>query len=230
MTTSVRLAFVETPVLQSDGTVELHQTVAAHDQGVIHSYARHLTPEDLDALALARLNDENISTIKVRRLRTRHHEIARLMVLGTPNVEIAACFNMSPVTISLLRHNPAFSDLLAFYGAERDKDVTNLSSRLRGVAIDAIDRLQDMVNDEEVATPEFVRKSLETVLDRIGHGPESSVTVKGGVDVNLLKRELSTPSVVRQRPVLDLPSPGQESPVIIDGQVLPPAGLGEKQS
>lgn len=229
MNATVRLVHLETPVVGKNGEVSVVKTVTAKIEPLVYSYCRLLTEADFDTLTQIR-SGERTAQIRAKTLKTKHHEIARYMAMGMSTNQIAAIFNMSATTISMLKHNPAFSDLLHYYMAERDKDAVNLSARLRAIALDATDKLQECINSDE-ATPEFVRKSLETVLDRIGIGPQVNHNVSGGVDVRHITDVLAEPGAVRQRPILDVTPTSETSEEPSVGQVHDgTAAVGEEPS
>jgi len=209
----LRLVHVETPVMGKDGEVEIVKTVKALSPEITFSYERDLVKQDIEELAA--VHGVRVAN-NVQLLRSRHHEIARYMAMGLQNNQIAAIFNMAPATISLLKHNPAFVELLSYYHGQRDLEALDIGSRLRAVALDAVDKLQDAIADPE-ATPAFVLKAATDVLDRIGHGSETKLRLSGGVDINAVKSSYN-PGAVQPRPLIDITPPSAENPQPAMGQ------------
>lgn len=219
----LKLIEVTTPV-EVDGEIIEVKTPLAPAFKLVHEFVRELTIDDLEALEAARTGrGQRVTSIKT--LRTRHHEIARYMSLGMSSTQIAAIFNMSTSTLSLLKHNPAFQDLLAYYQSKRDEQFEAIGGRLHSIALDAVDRLDEMVNHPDAA-PDFVLSAAKTVLDRIGHGAEAKLKLSGGVNINAIKSSYN-PDSVRERPILDITPEGEAGSQPSVGQTLSPSEVGQ---
>lgn len=170
------LAQVKATVWQRDGDdirpVEVTRVVAMTEPLVISS-VELLT---LDEVARA-LKVEDVVKPKAAHLRTRHHEIARLMALGRSAVEISAVMGISPNSIYMIKGNPAFQELLAYYMGERDKAVRDVTGRIESIAMTGLDRLQDFLESPDAA-PGFVRAVVADLLDRAGHSPVKKKEVR----------------------------------------------------
>lgn len=144
------------------------------------STGRDLTPEDL-----ALLNSPRESTAQpVKKLRERHHALARILAQGTAPGEAAIICGYSASRVSILLSDPAFAELVEFYRdgvRERYLDAHTAMSELH---IDAVEELRERLED----TPEdFTIGHLLDVAkfsaDRTGFGPSSKteVNVKVGI-------------------------------------------------
>lgn len=184
---------------------------------------RELTEADLALLATER----HIQPSHVQRLSDRHHALARCIATGMKDGEAGMCTGYTPSRISILRSDPAFEELIAFYRADKGALVHDLADKMASIAKDTADILHDRLTDspEKFSTGEL-QEQLKITADRTGHGPSAKTTVN--VNLNLgdrLKsaRERATSGVSS----LALGSSGSDvhasSPasLLIEGKVLP---------
>lgn len=136
----------------------------------------------------------------VQRLRSTHQAIARYMSAGLKDVEIAQLTGYSPVTLSILKTNPAFQNLLQSYMEQADEVALDLAGKISLAADMALDQLVKFLDVDPNAEgtpfdPEWLRRVADSLLDRAGHGPTSrqQVDLRGviltGKDLADLKRE-----------------------------------------
>ena len=101
--------------------------------------SRPLTQADLPALvdppALA-------SKPKVHALRHSHHQIARLIAIGKPDVEIALITGYDPAYICNLKRGQDFAELVSHYAGQRDLAFTEVMDRMKQMGLDTIDEIQ----------------------------------------------------------------------------------------
>jgi plasmid maintenance system antidote protein VapI len=110
------------------------------------------------------------STIK---LRTKHHEAARLLTLGYKQREVASHMGMAESTLSKLVNSTAFQSLLAHYMDKRDDMLTDVNATMSLHALENLERVQERIREEGSEVPlAFVQKHAMNLLDRTGHGPE----------------------------------------------------------
>lgn len=136
---------------------------------------RPLVPADLERLGQVR----DIDTSVLKRITDRHHALARLIASGMPHGEAGAACGYVPSRVSNLLTDPSFKELVQFYRVSEQKEFRDTAARLTGLAHDAIDLLEERLNDDEerkkIPTP-VVMKVVEMAADRTGHGPASSTT------------------------------------------------------
>ena len=143
------------------------------------SAVRELLDEDILRLQAARADRVNGPKGAVPlELRTRHHEIARLLVLGQhTQCEIAGHLGLGKSTISMLKRSKTFQQLLLFYTEMRNQIVTDPRAVMNAHALENLEILRErVVNTEDGAAHEKVGfNSLAShtmnMLDRSGHGP-----------------------------------------------------------
>lgn len=172
---------------------------------------RELTPSDLGLLETER----GIQPNHIQRITDRHHALARCLASGMSTTESCLVTGYTPSRISVLRGDPAFEELIAFYTqakGELVRDYQDKAAIARNMATDLlIERMED--------TPEAIGNDLaldvaKTFADRSGHGPKSTNV---NVNVNLGDRM----KAARERASRSGPrESGHEAtlaPTIIDG-------------
>lgn len=107
----------------------------------------------------------------IAKLRTTHHELARLLSLGLKDVEVSRVTGYSQAWISTLKTNPMFQELLSHYMAQRDEVVVDVGRRLQGLSITAIELMQEKLLDKgDSLTMKELAQVAELGLDRTGYG------------------------------------------------------------
>lgn len=147
-------------------------------------FVRNLRVEDLDLLNLPRPKaDPSLGPVK--RLSERHHALARLIGGGVGTSEAAAIVGYHPNRVSMLKNDPAFQELVAFYRSSADRELRSNFERLAGLTADAADLLQERLNEapEDVSTGQLI-EIVKVAADRSGNAPIST-SVQVDVRVNL---------------------------------------------
>lgn len=133
-----------------------------------------LTVADLNLLSTERA----IQPINLKKIRDRHHMLARALASGVPEGEAALMCNYTSARVSILKHSPVFKELMAFYRSDVDREYLDMHSRLAGVAMDAVEEISDRL---EEAPQDFTLPQLLDVVklgaDRTGHGPSTKTTI-----------------------------------------------------
>jgi hypothetical protein len=99
-----------------------------------------------------------------------HHEIARRIILGENNQEIASALDCTPQTISNVRNSPVVKDKLSIMRAARDADTVDLSKDILELAPIALAKIREaletgMVLGKEVSSVSLL-KEANNLLDR----------------------------------------------------------------
>lgn len=140
---------------------------------------RELTQSDLALLATER----GIQPSSLQRITNRHHALARCLASGMSATEAGLCTGYTGSRISVLRGDPAFEELIAFYKSAKDLPVQDLNDKLVAVAADSAALLLERM---ELEPDKFSNGELQDQLklgaDRTGHGPKSTNV---NVNVNL---------------------------------------------
>ena len=121
---------------------------------------RELTESDVPLLAEPPFLPVELP--KLVNLRHTHHKTARLVALGTPNVQISAMVGYSPERIGELLHDPAFADLVEHYRLQRDLIFADLDTRLADIGISAADELLRRFEENPL---DFNKKELMDIIE-----------------------------------------------------------------
>lgn len=148
-----------------------------------------LTPEHLQKLAANYESGEVLGVgngmtavaqsggISPARIKRRHHRLAMLMATGTvSDAKAALACGLHPNTVSILRQDPMFAQLLELYSdgvtAEFQETVENMAE----LADDIVERIRDILDTQENnVTIDQLTKLLPILTDRSGNGPTSNV-------------------------------------------------------
>lgn len=110
----------------------------------------------------------------IARLRQIHHEIARLLASGLTETEVAASTGYSLSRISILKRDPSFKELLAYYAARSEEQFLDVRKRLAILGTDAVAELQDRLDYKpDSLTNTQLIEITKTTLDRAGFSPVS---------------------------------------------------------
>jgi hypothetical protein len=117
------------------------------------------------------------------RLTERHHRLARMIAEGIPLQEAGIACGYISSRVSSLNNDPAFKDLIKFYGVQVNAHYLELQERLGHIAADAADILSNRLEEtpEDFDTSDLM-KLVALGADRTGHGPSS--TQNTNVNVN----------------------------------------------
>lgn len=126
---------------------------------------------------------------QIKKLRERHHHLARALASGMTNAEAALATGYSETRISILLDDPTFVGLVEFYRGRKDEQFTDVQRRLAALALDATAELADRLEErpETFKIPDLI-KVATMGLDRTGHGPTSRVQIEKGLSEDALQR------------------------------------------
>ena len=132
---------------------------------------RPITAEDLPRLR----GPKGAHTPPRKKLRYKHHSLARALASGMQERAAAAVTGFAPVTVSILKRDPAFAELVKFYATEEGKGFDQVRAQLLGVGqrfVEEMDRRVREAPDE--LTMRDLRESSTVLLDRAGFGAAQS--------------------------------------------------------
>jgi AraC-like DNA-binding protein len=106
----------------------------------------------------------------VREMQERHHEMARLILLGKNNQEVAEHLGCTPTSVSQVRNSPVVKEKLTLMKAARDVGCVDLAKEIASIAPIALERVKEAletgsVNGVEVG-PSEILKQANSILDR----------------------------------------------------------------
>lgn len=163
--------------------LDLNRTVGRPARKLLVEVVRDLRQEDLILLSLER----GVKPPSLKALRDSHHSIARCIAEGKNGVETQLITGYSASRISILKGDPSFQELVAFYKTKveeiKDQAFIDAQAKLAALNSDAIDELADRLNDkpEGFANDELL-DLVKLASDRTGLGPQSKST---NVNVNV---------------------------------------------
>ena len=110
----------------------------------------------------------------IAKLRGIHHEIAQLLAQGLSETEVSAITSYSLSRISILKRDPSFKDLVAFYQKQKTEQFADVQKRLATLSLDAIGEIQERLAEkpDSISTSQLIELSKVT-LDRAGYSPVS---------------------------------------------------------
>lgn len=182
---------------------------------------RELTQSDLALLATER----GVQPTHVQRITDRHHALARCLASGMSATEAGLCTGYTASRISVLRGDPAFEELIAFYRADRGAEVLDLQAKFTALAKDATTEIQERLELEPASFGlDQLLDTVKLAADRSGNGPQSKTT-NLNVNVNLGDRMKAARERIAAFPPCDDRNSGAKpvsheaslAPTIIDG-------------
>jgi hypothetical protein len=157
--------------------------------GLVMEVERQLEPEDLAILEL-----EPTKAPALKRIRDSHHALARVVASGMTNVEASAVTGFDSTYISILKSDPTFNELLAYYAEHEAAQQAELRERMVVMALDVGQELRDRVlNTPENIEFNDLRNLFKDLADRTGHGPAHTVNSNLNITDNMTysqKRDL----------------------------------------
>jgi len=130
-------------------------------QGTAPQFGGELTAGDVAAGHLAPPRSAML------RLRHTHHMLARAIAEGKSNVAAAALTGYAPGTVSALKADPAFQELVAYYQAQVDDLFAQIQDRIGALGVSFLDEIQQRL---ETSPESFsigqLQKMAEFLLDR----------------------------------------------------------------
>lgn len=149
--------------------------------GYMVEIVRELTIEDLQAVSGAPLGWKRSPLQKIT---IAHHTIARMTAEGTPVMEISAVTGRTPASITQLRADPAFKELVVHYKKVNEIAKVDLEQQLTDVSSTALNTLQERMETEpEKMSDQDLRKIAQLGLDRTGFGPSKTVKINNAAEV-----------------------------------------------
>jgi hypothetical protein len=192
-------------------TVEVLGVVEASDLAAALRSAPATMP---DAARIAADDEGDVASLK--KLREKHHSVARLIAGGMTQRTAAAIAGYTESYLSVLLDNPAMIELVAFYRTGYQAANEAITERLKKAAGTALELLQEQMDAGGKDTdPQVLLGVAKLGYDRAGHGPSSHqhlVTEQHIFDHAELKRrdqaarEASASRIIEQPPQLPAPS------------------------
>lgn len=143
------------------------------------SRGEDLRPADLALLAAER----GSKAPSIKKLRDRHHALARCLADGLSEGEAAIATGYDRSRVSILKDDPSFKELVAFYRSEVQERYLGLHEAMSQLGLDSVRELQDRMEDApEEFSPKELLAMAQFAADRTGHGPSSKQEVNHTVN------------------------------------------------
>ena len=110
----------------------------------------------------------------LKEVQDSHREIARLLVMGLNNKDIAEELGVTPEMVSYTINSPVVMREIENMRAARDLDAIDVAKRIQEIAPKALDVMEGLMQS---AADETRRKIAESILDRAGFGALKNVSI-----------------------------------------------------
>lgn len=115
---------------------------------------RELTPDDV----LAAAEGSSVAgPTSLASIKHAHHRIAQLLVEGASSAKVSLLTGYSPSYVARLQGDPAFRELLAYYGSQAEVIHVDVLERMKVAGLSALDELTQRL---EAAPGEWTKKDL----------------------------------------------------------------------
>lgn len=114
----------------------------------------------------------------ITEMSARHHEIARRLLLGQSNVDIARDLGITPTSVSIVRNSPVVIEQLSFLSAKRDVKAMRISEQIAESLPMCVKYLKETIEDAEISDNLKSRNAFG-LLAAGGHGATKNVNVRG---------------------------------------------------
>jgi len=171
-----------------------------------------LTTADLALLA----SERGIKPVPIKALRDRHHALARCLATGMSNAEASIMTGYDPSRISVLKADTTFKALVEDYRSMGDAAQADFVERTNVLTLTTVNRLQELVEDDDSLSPSTLLEIAKFSADRTGHAP-----VQRNVNLNVNADLGNRLQAARRRLALAQGSQVLEAKVIRDPRALP---------
>lgn len=129
------------------------------------------------------------SVNQLLKLRTSHHMLARLLAEGKREGECSLITGYTPSRISVLKQDPSFIELMAYYKDQVAEVYVDVHSRLAVLGLSSMEELADRLeeNPDQFKNRELM-DLVQLTMDRSGNGPTSKVQHSFGVSSETLSK------------------------------------------
>lgn len=122
------------------------------------------------------LNDNGGGVQRLKSIRHTHHKLAQLLAAGMDETRAAYLCNYTPSTVSILKSDPGFAELLAYYGAQKIEEWKDAVGLMADLHIDVLQEIRERLEENPGAfNAEQLTKLHVSLADRSGNGPTSNV-------------------------------------------------------
>lgn len=157
------------------------------DESALVIASGELTDEHLQAVATHQASGDTLGSTAspLKALRHTHHRLAQLLAVGTDETVAAKLCNYSVSRVSILKSDPAFQELLAYYAGGVQDQWADFVATAAGLNMDFLQELQRRLDENpEQFSAASLMDAVKLLADRTGHAPVTkSVSVNVNADV-----------------------------------------------
>lgn len=117
-------------------------------------------------------------TYRVTEMTDKHHEVARMLLLGLSNQEAAKEAGITSEYVSTIRHSPVVKEQLAILRAARDRESVDVAIQIQEALPKCIEFLTETITGADVSAM-LKSKNAFGLLSLGGFGPSKNISVKG---------------------------------------------------
>lgn len=133
---------------------------------------------------------------QLRALSSTHRRLAQLLSMGMDEGQAGLICNYTPSTVSILKSDPMFNELLEYYGSQVDAEFASVAQQMAELGEDVIVELRDRLAQKPGQfTVSSLTELMKALMDRTGNGPTTNHNVRavtvalGEHDLQRIKRD-----------------------------------------
>lgn len=123
---------------------------------------------------MSRVPRRAVPSQPITHLWERQKEIARRLVAGHRQIDIARDYNMTPGRISIICNSPVFKKYLASLSTIREERAVDIGEKIREGATKGAELLVDILSNDNAHISLKAKVAMD-LLDREGHGKVTKV-------------------------------------------------------
>lgn len=116
-------------------------------------------------------------TYRVEEISCRHHEIARLLLLGMKNKDVARMLSVSDGFVSNVKNSPVVKEQLDLMLAERDHEAIDIAKQIQEALPQCVEFLTQTIESPKISKA-LRSKNAFGLLSIGGHGSTKNVNAK----------------------------------------------------
>lgn len=116
-------------------------------------------------------------TYRVTEMTDKHHEVARLLLLGLTNKEVASETSLSRDHVSTIRRSPVVKEQLTILRSVRDRESVDIAVQIQNALPRCIEYLTETIDGDGISDA-LKSKNAFNLLSMGGHGPSKNLNVK----------------------------------------------------
>jgi hypothetical protein len=129
---------------------------------------------DMNDLELYRSTPVGSTTPNIKNIRHTHHRLAQLLASGLKEIDCAAATGYSQSRISILKNDPAFSELLSHYSQTQQAAYQGMVEKLAAVGHDAIEELHErLIETPDTFSNNHLLDLIKATADRSDAPPKT---------------------------------------------------------